>query len=168
MKLKELREKKCLTIEELSQAVGIRMQDLQSWENGEGEPDSKELILLANFFMCSPEQLLEKPLPVVHTLRCPHCCGNNLAFITEYHKSVVGRLFATIFLAVTIFLLIDSATFYLAQVIKLKSNAELENVGTIFTCALLYVCTKTMYTATESKTHIQAICKDCGNHWLMN
>lgn len=167
MKLKELREKSKMTIEELSQTLGIKADDLRSWENGEGEPDSKELILLANFFMCSPEQLLEKPLPVVHTLRCPHCCGNNLAFITEYHKSVFGRLFARIFLAIVIFLLFDSGITYLGELLT-ESDPEFQNIGALLVFALLYVCSTIIYSVTESKTHIQAICKDCGNHWLMN
>ena len=168
MKLKELREKKRLTIEELSQAVGIRVQDLQSWENGEGEPDSKELILLANFFMCSPDQIIDKPHSVVRAVRCPNCGHSHLAFVTEYHKSVFGRLFATIFLAITIFLLFDCGITYLGEVLELKSDPEIENVGTMVVFALLYVCCTIVYNAIESKTHIQAICKDCGNHWLMN
>ena len=167
MKLKELREKKCLTIEELSQAVGIRVQDLQSWENGEGEPDSKELILLANFFMCSPDQIIDKSHAVVRAVRCPNCGHSHLAFVTEYHKSVFGRLFARIFLAIVIFLLFDCGITYLGELLT-ESDPEVQNIGALLVFTLLYVCCTIVYNAIESKTHIQAICKDCGNHWLMN
>ena len=84
-------------------------------------------------------------------IMCPHCKSKNLAFITEYHKSVGGRICAIILLLLaTILIIMDQGESYAIGIV----------MAVFATFALLYVI------VVESKTNIQCICKDCGFVWL--
>ena len=121
---------------------------------------------------------------------CPHCKGSNLAFITEYHKSIGFRIVEIIALVI---LIITSISFITSQI----SIISTENTQTVtqelneYLGATPPVCTKSdndednglfllvFFCLTwisahaarlyiESKTNIQCICKDCGKTWLYN
>lgn len=94
------------------------------------------------------------PTPIT----CPRCKSRELAFVTEYHKAIGTRLCFFFFLALSLFCLLLSFQ---------EKGAE----GAItFTVAFglfaiaMYICVL----MEESKTHVQGICKNCGNLWLLN
>ncbi len=58
MRLKELRNKKKMTLKELSNAVGLSPQVLSRYELGQTQPDFSTLIKLAKFFGVSADYLI--------------------------------------------------------------------------------------------------------------
>ena len=168
MKLTKLRESKNMSLQQLSQAVGIPAEKLLSWETGENIPNEREVILLANFFNCTPKEITEADVPAVTLITCPKCGSRHLAFVTEYHKAIWCRLFAILFKAMIILLLFESAVIYIGEILTLESHPEFKNLPSLVTLGLLYGSFFLFYILIESKTHIQAICKDCGHYWLMN
>lgn len=58
MRIKELREEKNLTQEDVSKALNTTRTNIGRWEKGENEPTSGFLIKLADFFECSVDYLL--------------------------------------------------------------------------------------------------------------
>lgn len=88
-------------------------------------------------------------------ISCPHCKSTNLAFITEYHKSIGGRILFVLSLAVTVII----ALFALQDFSR-------DSIGAIITFALPTIFIGIYITIVESKTNIQCICKDCGHDWL--
>ncbi len=58
MRLKELREEKNLTQNDVAQAIHTSQRNIGRWENGENEPTSNFIIRLADFFQCSTDYLL--------------------------------------------------------------------------------------------------------------
>lgn len=60
MRIKELREEKNLTQNEVAQAIHTSQKNISRWENGENEPTSNFIIRLADFFQCSTDYLLER------------------------------------------------------------------------------------------------------------
>jgi hypothetical protein len=107
-----------------------------------------------------PNSTREAPLPLQAEIRpivCPHCGSKNLAYVSEYHKSIVGRIFTAIFLFLSIVLIGSS---------MLGNNSNTNSIATAFSAAtlLFYV----MVLIIESRTHVKAICKDCGNIWLLD
>lgn len=88
---------------------------------------------------------------------CPHCKSKNLAFITEHHKSIAGRIIALILLAFTVLLAFLG--------IK-QDNLAFIAVSAMFGFSVLLLVI--FIIVAESKTHIQCICKDCGFDWLKN
>ena len=95
-------------------------------------------------------QHLAKPIT------CPHCQKRNLAFVTEYHKVIGGRIGLVILLAFTI----------LSYFVALKDEP-----GVFFVSAVLAIVSLIVYISIlveESHTHVQAICKDCGYIWLLD
>ena len=94
------------------------------------------------------------PTPIT----CPRCHSRELAFVTEYHKAIGMRITFFLFLAIALFVFF--ATFQ-------DKNAEGAIVLTIIFglfAFITYICVL----LEESKTHVQGICKDCGNLWLLN
>ena len=93
-------------------------------------------------------------MPTYEPIVCPCCKSKNLAFITEYHKAIGAKVLEAIFLFITI-------------VILISSGFDFEEVGPIFVCFIFATLITHLYIAmTESKTHVQCICKDCGHTWL--
>jgi len=60
-RLKELREKKKLTVEELSKLTGIPNPTLYRWENGDRCPVNEQVFLVASALKIKPSKLLEDP-----------------------------------------------------------------------------------------------------------
>lgn len=57
--LKELRLEHQLTQEELAQAIFVSRQSVSNWENGKGQPDIENLILLSELYHLSLDDLLQ-------------------------------------------------------------------------------------------------------------
>lgn len=62
-RLKELRLEHQLTQEELAQKIFVSRQTISNWENGKGQPDLENLILLSEYYQVSLTELVEGPLP---------------------------------------------------------------------------------------------------------
>ena len=60
MRLKELREERNLTQSDVAVAVGTSQKNISRWENESNEPTASFLIMLANYFQCSIDFLLER------------------------------------------------------------------------------------------------------------
>lgn len=60
MRIKELRNELNLSQQELAKAIHTSQRNISRWENGENEPTSSFLIVLANFFQCSIDYLVER------------------------------------------------------------------------------------------------------------
>ena len=58
MKIKELRESKNMTQEELAEKLDIRRSTISMWETGESLPRTATLIKLAQVLGCSVGELL--------------------------------------------------------------------------------------------------------------
>lgn len=57
-RLKELIIEKNLTQKQLANETKIPTTSINNWINGKVEPNSKQLIVLANFFRCTTDMLL--------------------------------------------------------------------------------------------------------------
>lgn len=68
--LKNLREKSCLTQEQLAERVLVTRQAVSRWENGETQPNTDTLKLLSREFDVSINTLLGSPRQLI----C-QCCG---------------------------------------------------------------------------------------------
>jgi transcriptional regulator with XRE-family HTH domain len=68
--LKELREKKGLTQDQLAEKVCVTRQAVSRWENGETQPNTDTLLLLSEEFDVSINTLLGSPRKLI----C-QCCG---------------------------------------------------------------------------------------------
>ena len=58
MRLKELREERNITQQQIAKAINTSQTNIGRWEKGTNEPASSYIILLANFFECSTDYLL--------------------------------------------------------------------------------------------------------------
>lgn len=89
-------------------------------------------------------------------ITCPRCGSRELAFITEYHKSIRLRISLLFFIAITL----------LSIFLAFKYEDRFLTVcfiGCIF-CIVIYG--RILYV--ESKTHTQGICKNCGKIWILD
>lgn len=85
---------------------------------------------------------------------CPHCKSKELAFVSEAHKAIVARIFELIVI-------------FLSAIIILYVAKDLDSaVVLLITFAMLILSLRIYIFYTESKTHVQCICKECGNLWL--
>ena len=60
-RLRALREKKKMTVEELAEATGIPNPTLYRWENGMRCPINEQVFLVADALDIKPSRLLEDP-----------------------------------------------------------------------------------------------------------
>ena len=110
---------------------------------------------------------LENPNPKFKPITCPRCGSRELAFVTEYHKAIGCRVFATLLTGflIVLFVIIFGQTFTNA------TNPSDDVISTVFIAFLvggILAIVKIAQHSIESQTHIQAICKDCGHLWLLN
>ena len=100
---------------------------------------------------------------------CPICGSEELAFVPEYHKSVGYRIACVISL---LFCLISagmiikdllSTTNVEIQEANMLTNIFLFAFGVVFFLVFYIVII-----AIEHRTHIKAICRDCGYIWLLD
>lgn len=191
VRLQEFRHKERLTPEEFAKKLGITVEQEKMWESGASFPADDELERISQILNCFPSYLtgdvdvnfprkktgiVESPAPsttkatVSNTttkrkaLRCPVCGGIDLAFVTEYHKASGAAMMAKICKGFSIVALVAAAWDLFQQ--------NTENIDSYLLVAILFGIGNLIFDAikrsTESKTHVQAICKDCGHLWLLN
>ena len=57
--LKEEREREGISVDKLSDAIGVHPNTIRGWERGDYEPTGKNLVQLTSLFGCSAEYLLD-------------------------------------------------------------------------------------------------------------
>lgn len=105
--------------------------------------------------------------PKIQPITCPHCGSRELAFITEYHKALFAKLLSAVFVAIIIFTFFVQDFEYIFIYSLTDTKYEFDGSKYIALGIALFF-TKIGEYITESRTHIQVICKDCGNQWLFN
>ena len=95
-------------------------------------------------------------------LRCPHCGSTHIEFVTEYHKCIWLRLICSALLTITAILFLS----YLASTI-IGKDTDGELLLIIF-IGISYLLVQAAVFYTESKTHVQGVCRACGHIWLLN
>lgn len=96
---------------------------------------------------------------------CPVCGNVHLAFVTEYHKAIFLRI---IRLILTLFTLVLFCSDCYTALIK-HEQSSFESLSVVLIILIIAITILSCFViAIESKTHVQAICKDCGNLWLLN
>jgi transcriptional regulator with XRE-family HTH domain len=58
MKIKQLRNSKDLTLEQLADKIGLKKQQIWNYENGKSNPPIEKVNLLADFFGVQPSDIL--------------------------------------------------------------------------------------------------------------
>ena len=101
--------------------------------------------------------------PVRRNLRCPHCGGDDLAFVTEYHKAYGWRFLEWLCVFALVYVLLIN----LADFQNLQERLDPLLIS-LFALGILWFIFHAIRSYVESKTHIQAICRTCGNYWLLN
>ena len=61
MSIKALREKKRLTQHDLARELGVDVNTLWRWENGQRVPSHKNALKLAGFFNCTLDEIYQNP-----------------------------------------------------------------------------------------------------------
>lgn len=97
--------------------------------------------------------------PVRRNLRCPHCKGDDLSFVTEYHRANALRFFEMLCIAILIFTVVSN----LSDLSKINSR-----MGVLLITIISWFIFYAARCFVESKTHVQAICRTCGNMWLLD
>jgi DNA-binding XRE family transcriptional regulator len=180
----EFRNKENLSTADFAKKIGVAEETLIRWENGTENPSDEELERISIILNCFPSYLSgetnvnfprKRPAttstpqsPQIQTvstrkLCCPHCGKTDLAFVTEYHKSYGARIAKFIFG----FLAIIFGLEYFAALISSSSAIDDRLAGIIF-FAVAFLTAQGVQEHIESRTHVQAICKDCGHLWLLN
>lgn len=96
---------------------------------------------------------------------CPICGSVHLAFVTEYHKALALRILRLVIalIAAAVFAYNCYSIF-----VELKKPEFGSTFIPLFFLILIAVVISWFIIAIESKTHVKAICKDCGNLWLLD
>ena len=94
-------------------------------------------------------------------IACPRCGSRELAFVTEYHKSIFLRILERILLVILLFVAISNFHYLFTTEYERFSDSILF----VFIC---FAISSVIRFLIESKTHVQVICKDCSNLWLLN
>ena len=90
-------------------------------------------------------------------ITCPICGRRELAFVTEWHKSWGLRIFSGILLFL-----------YALMVVNTFEEYGFKISMSFITGLIPYLLLRLAITCIESKTHVKAICKDCGHIWLLD
>lgn len=87
---------------------------------------------------------------------CSRCGSLNLAFVTEYHKCLGARICQLLLAGIILFAVLTNI-----------GSKEWDDVLIVsfFSLALIFFIQIAIIIA-ESKTHVQCVCRDCGNVWL--
>ena len=148
MDWKRKREEFHLSQKDVAEILGVTVEEVQSWENGKPITEEQEYSLRVLFRCKIPSK------PVFTPIACPRCQSKNLAYVAEAHKCIGARVFllfvSTIFLIVGFFALKDP-------------NGQ---GPTLFICLIVMLSIQLYIFASESRTHVKCVCKDCGNTWV--
>ena len=117
----------------------------------------------------------EKRYTTHRLMCCPHCGNPEPVYITEYHKEIFLRMFCSLLNVIMwfLFLLFIGNTIEsfdeIFNVISLIFNGKMPSeLNLLLVLWLLKIFFKCIIMYRESKTHVQAICRTCGNIWLLN
>lgn len=105
-----------------------------------------------------------------HAIRCKHCKSTNLEFLPEYHKCIWLRFFRNILVIVlAIFLLPGLAAIFAGLFTGQEFDWQI--IIKLATPLLAYIIIAVILSLIiffkESKTHVQAVCRDCGKIWIL-
>lgn len=97
-------------------------------------------------------------------IKCANCTSTNLSFVSESHKCVFGRFIFAVVVAIVLYFAITD----LRNIFSPSGNGESIPIAIYAICAALLVVLHLAINYIESKTHIKAICRDCGRTWLLD
>ena len=175
-RIQELRERKNLSQAQLAEQLGVSTKAVQAWECGESTPDEWVIGMLCSILDCSPDYLLgnsdQNVSPSSSTnsaestyriqpITCPRCGSRSLAFVTEYHKEIFLKIAQMICTVLLIVIAVSDIDYLFSEH---PERLVEETIPLIIFIGLFSIARHLI----ESKTHVQAICKDCGNLWLLN
>ena len=110
-----------------------------------------------------PQKIMENqklPTPIT----CPVCGSRELAFVSEVEKSFIAKALCTPCLII--------AVLFLGKIIISTAIPSIEvsesDIGLFLIAAVLYIGLNFFVYVTERKSHVCAICKDCGYIWTLN
>lgn len=89
---------------------------------------------------------------------CPICGSVSLAFVTNAHKAIAAKIGA----------LVSLFFFVYFSFIAITNSNQNEDFGKAVIAFVVYAVFQIYIFITESTTHVQAICRDCGHIWLLN
>ena len=93
-------------------------------------------------------------------IACPRCGSRELAFVAEYHKALFLRTVEWCLVVLLFYIGISNIQY-------LFTDTE-EFFRGFLSLFIAYALIHLAVFLIESKTHVQAICKDCSNLWLLN
>ena len=93
-------------------------------------------------------------------IHCHLCGSENIEFVAEYHKAVFLRILASVSILLAVIFSID----IISDIFHLKEHL---NTAPIIISLVAYVILKSIIYFVENRTHIKAICRDCGNIWVL-
>lgn len=100
--------------------------------------------------------------PEYKPITCPRCGSRSIEFVTEYHKYIWLRLLSLILGSVCAF-------FALKYIFGIFFNAANNyDIAYSITVGVFYFTFQLLVWLGESKTHVQGVCRDCGNIWLLD
>ena len=104
-------------------------------------------------------------------ITCPRCGSRELAFVTEYHKSLFWR-FVSILCIIPFIICLGAIVAVIDKYGLRGINNASEVISPIIIVSIVFlsirlIC-KFVYLFVESRTHVQSVCKDCGKLFLLN
>lgn len=111
--------------------------------------------------MKNKEKMQDLPTQV-KPITCPQCGSTELAFVTHYKKEIILKVICLLctFIALYAFIM------HIFPAIITDHSPQFVSVFIIFTILAIIFWIGAFIR--ESETHVQAICKNCGNIWLLN
>ncbi len=106
-----------------------------------------------------------KTNPQYKAIVCPNCGSKQIEFVTEYHKCIIARILSSLFLVICVI----SAVYVIKNSLIVVDDPG-SGASTLWLILSLFAvfATQCYIIYNESKTHIQAVCRDCGNIWFLN
>ena len=105
-------------------------------------------------------------------ISCPYCKSREIAFVTEYHKAIIWRIIATVIKLIITLIIVTSIPdlfsdllAYINSPYNRTPDYKFDYNGILFLING-YVITKIIIHIIEARTHVECICKDCGQVWL--
>ncbi len=100
----------------------------------------------------------KKKISKYNPITCPRCGKRAIAFVTEYHKCIGTRIVSYLFG-------VASIIFAICYILNRGKEGEPPYAVAAIACAILYVVCQIIICLVESRTHISAICRECGHVW---
>lgn len=105
----------------------------------------------------------EELTTVGHPICCPNCMSKNISFVAEYHKYLGLRIACYILFGILAALIYG----HIWDFVKNQKSDPLHITASIC-CTILIIIFEIIIAAGEQRTHIKAICRDCGKIWLID